>query len=180
MPRASRVASRTRPSSAASPRCPRSSSACRLAADSGSRGGPAPPSWSPPGARGAPGASRPGSRRARPCSPSSSPPRRRRAACARPSAPRRHRSARALRASIRRRVAPAPFLRRRPVRNARTSNRAGSPPATARARLGGSGYISDFPLERIFRDARVSRIYEGTSQIMQLVIARQLLKAASA
>ncbi len=46
--------------------------------------------------------------------------------------------------------------------------------------LGGSGYISDFPLERIFRDARVSRIYEGTSQIMQLVIARQLLKAASA
>lgn len=41
--------------------------------------------------------------------------------------------------------------------------------------LGGSGYIADYPLERIFRDARVSRIYEGTSQIMQLVIAKELL-----
>lgn len=43
--------------------------------------------------------------------------------------------------------------------------------------LGGAGYTCDFPLERIFRDARVSRIYEGTSQIMQLVIAKQLLKS---
>ncbi|MCK9510163.1 MAG: acyl-CoA dehydrogenase family protein [Pigmentiphaga sp.] len=43
--------------------------------------------------------------------------------------------------------------------------------------LGGAGYIADYPLERIFRDARVARIYEGTSQIMQLVIARQLLKS---
>jgi len=42
--------------------------------------------------------------------------------------------------------------------------------------LGGSGYIADYPLERIFRDARVSRIYEGTSQIMQVVIARDLLR----
>lgn len=42
--------------------------------------------------------------------------------------------------------------------------------------LGGSGYIADYPLERIYRDARVSRIYEGTSQIMQLVIAKELLK----
>ena len=41
--------------------------------------------------------------------------------------------------------------------------------------LGGSGYIAEYPLERIFRDARVSRIYEGTSQIMQLVIAKDLL-----
>jgi len=42
--------------------------------------------------------------------------------------------------------------------------------------LGGSGYITEYPLERIYRDARVSRIYEGTSQIMQLVIAKDLLK----
>lgn len=42
--------------------------------------------------------------------------------------------------------------------------------------LGGSGYIADYPLERIYRDARVSRIYEGTSQIMQLVIAKDLLR----
>lgn len=43
--------------------------------------------------------------------------------------------------------------------------------------LGGSGYIADYPLERIYRDARVSRIYEGTSQIMQLVIAKDLLRS---
>lgn len=42
--------------------------------------------------------------------------------------------------------------------------------------LGGSGYIADYPLERIYRDARVFRIYEGTSQIMQLVIAKELLR----
>lgn len=42
--------------------------------------------------------------------------------------------------------------------------------------LGGSGYLADYPLERIFRDARVARIYEGTSQIMQLIIAKDLLR----
>ena len=41
--------------------------------------------------------------------------------------------------------------------------------------LGGSGYLADYPLERIYRDARVARIYEGTSQVMQVVIARDLL-----
>jgi acyl-CoA dehydrogenase len=41
--------------------------------------------------------------------------------------------------------------------------------------FGGSGYIAEYPQERIYRDARVARIYEGTSQIMQLVIARDLL-----
>jgi acyl-CoA dehydrogenase len=45
--------------------------------------------------------------------------------------------------------------------------------------LGGSGYIADYPLERILRDARVSRIYEGTSQIMQLIIAKDLLRRRS-
>lgn len=42
--------------------------------------------------------------------------------------------------------------------------------------FGGSGYIADFPVERFFRDLRVFRIYEGTTQIQQLVIARELLK----
>ena len=40
--------------------------------------------------------------------------------------------------------------------------------------LGGYGYLSDFPLERIYRDVRVCRIYEGTSDIQRMVIARNL------
>ena len=40
--------------------------------------------------------------------------------------------------------------------------------------LGGYGYLSDFPLERIYRDVRVSQIYEGTSDIQKLVISRAL------
>jgi len=41
---------------------------------------------------------------------------------------------------------------------------------------GGSGYIRGIPVERLYRDVRLSRIYEGTSQIQQLVIARELLR----
>jgi acyl-CoA dehydrogenase len=41
---------------------------------------------------------------------------------------------------------------------------------------GGAGYIRGVPVERFYRDARLFRIYEGTSQILQLVIARQLLR----
>ena len=43
---------------------------------------------------------------------------------------------------------------------------------------GASGYATDFPLERLYRDARVYPIFEGTSQIQRLVIARQLLRGA--
>jgi alkylation response protein AidB-like acyl-CoA dehydrogenase len=39
---------------------------------------------------------------------------------------------------------------------------------------GGSGYVSDFPVERIYRDVRVCQIYEGTSDIQRLVIGRAL------
>ncbi|WP_193368067.1 acyl-CoA dehydrogenase family protein [Pelagibius marinus] len=39
---------------------------------------------------------------------------------------------------------------------------------------GGYGYLSDFPVERIYRDVRVCQIYEGTSDIQRLVIARQI------
>jgi len=38
--------------------------------------------------------------------------------------------------------------------------------------LGGYGYVSDFPVERIFRDVRVSQIYEGTSDVQRIVISR--------
>ncbi|HAN54259.1 MAG TPA: acyl-CoA dehydrogenase, partial [Pseudomonas sp.] len=40
--------------------------------------------------------------------------------------------------------------------------------------LGGYGYLSDFPVERIYRDVRVCQIYEGTSDIQRLVISRNL------
>jgi len=41
---------------------------------------------------------------------------------------------------------------------------------------GGAGYCSDFPVERYFRDARITEIYEGTTEIQKLVIARHLLR----
>ena len=40
--------------------------------------------------------------------------------------------------------------------------------------LGGYGYLNDFPLERIYRDVRISQIYEGTSDIQRIVIAREI------
>ncbi len=40
--------------------------------------------------------------------------------------------------------------------------------------LGGYGYLNDFPLARIYRDVRVCQIYEGTSDIQRMVIARNL------
>lgn len=42
---------------------------------------------------------------------------------------------------------------------------------------GGYGYVKDFPVERYYRDVRVTRIYEGTSHIQKLIIARQILDA---
>lgn len=44
---------------------------------------------------------------------------------------------------------------------------------------GGYGYTTDFPVERAYRDVRVTRIYEGTSEIQRLVIARALLRGQS-
>ncbi|PWV57766.1 acyl-CoA dehydrogenase family protein [Plasticicumulans acidivorans] len=45
---------------------------------------------------------------------------------------------------------------------------------------GGAGYISEYGIERFFRDVRLFRIYEGTTQIQQLVIARNMIRAAVA
>lgn len=44
---------------------------------------------------------------------------------------------------------------------------------------GGYGYSKDYPIERYFRDARVTEIYEGTNEIQQMVIARELMKSTS-
>jgi alkylation response protein AidB-like acyl-CoA dehydrogenase len=42
--------------------------------------------------------------------------------------------------------------------------------------LGGYGYISEYPVERMMRDAKITQIYEGTNQIQRLVIAREMLR----
>ena len=44
---------------------------------------------------------------------------------------------------------------------------------------GGAGYINEYPVERFYRDVRLLRLYEGTTQIQQLIIGRELLRQAS-
>ena len=41
---------------------------------------------------------------------------------------------------------------------------------------GGMGYMREYPIERLYRDARVNRIFEGTNEIQHIVIARDVLK----
>ncbi|MEK9966656.1 MAG: acyl-CoA dehydrogenase family protein [Rhodospirillaceae bacterium] len=45
--------------------------------------------------------------------------------------------------------------------------------------FGGAGYMAEYPIERFYRDVRLLRIYEGTSQIQQIVIARNMLRDAA-
>jgi acyl-CoA dehydrogenase len=44
---------------------------------------------------------------------------------------------------------------------------------------GGAGYMAEYPVERFYRDVRLFRVYEGTTQIQQLIIARNLIRAAA-
>jgi alkylation response protein AidB-like acyl-CoA dehydrogenase len=41
--------------------------------------------------------------------------------------------------------------------------------------LGGYGYTTEYPVERMMRDAKITQLYEGTQQIQRLIIARDLL-----
>jgi acyl-CoA dehydrogenase len=41
---------------------------------------------------------------------------------------------------------------------------------------GGAGYISEYAVERLYRDVRLFRLYEGTTQIQQMIIARNMIK----
>ena len=42
--------------------------------------------------------------------------------------------------------------------------------------LGGYGYIREYPVERMMRDAKITQIYEGTQEIQRLVVAREMLR----
>ena len=42
--------------------------------------------------------------------------------------------------------------------------------------LGGYGYIKEYPVERMMRDAKITQIYEGTNEIQRLVVAREMLR----
>jgi alkylation response protein AidB-like acyl-CoA dehydrogenase len=46
--------------------------------------------------------------------------------------------------------------------------------------LGGYGYIQEYPVERMMRDAKITQIYEGTNQVQRLVIAREMLRETRA
>jgi alkylation response protein AidB-like acyl-CoA dehydrogenase len=44
--------------------------------------------------------------------------------------------------------------------------------------FGGYGYMRDYPVERLFRDAKITEVYEGTSEIQRIIIARELYAAS--
>ena len=46
--------------------------------------------------------------------------------------------------------------------------------------LGGYGYVADYPVERMMRDAKITQIYEGTNEIQRVVIARALTRSRTA
>ena len=67
----------------------------------------------------------------------------------------------------------------RPTRRSWASLRVGdgeAPDGAAIRVLGGYGYTKEFPVERFYRDAKITEIYEGTSEIQRLVIARSVLE----
>lgn len=70
-----------------------------------------------------------------------------------------------------------PFAREASMAKLFASEAAQKATYTALQLHGGAGYIRDYPLERFARDARITTIYEGTSEIQRLIIAREVMKA---
>lgn len=70
-----------------------------------------------------------------------------------------------------------PFAREASMAKLFASEAAQKATYTALQLHGGAGYIQEYPLERLARDARITTIYEGTSEIQRLVIAREALKS---
>ena len=69
-----------------------------------------------------------------------------------------------------------PFIKEAAMAKVFASETSGFVTSKALQIHGGYGYTKDYPLERYFRDAKITEIYEGTSEIMRMVIARSLLR----
>jgi alkylation response protein AidB-like acyl-CoA dehydrogenase len=72
-----------------------------------------------------------------------------------------------------------PFSKQASMAKLFASEKANNACYTALQLMGGYGYIKEFPLERYSRDVRITTIYEGTSEIQRVIIARELLKEIS-
>ena len=69
-----------------------------------------------------------------------------------------------------------PFCRQASIAKLTASDAAMRVTTDAVQVLGGNGYTRDYPVERLFRDAKVTQIFEGTNQIQRMVIGRDLLR----
>jgi len=69
-----------------------------------------------------------------------------------------------------------PFAKAASMAKLFSSEKANEACYSALQMLGGYGYIKEYPLERYARDVRITSIYEGTSEIQRVIIARELLK----
>ncbi|OGN96075.1 MAG: acyl-CoA dehydrogenase [Chloroflexi bacterium RBG_13_51_18] len=69
-----------------------------------------------------------------------------------------------------------PYVKEAAMAKVFASEVSGSVTSKALQIHGGYGYTKDFPVERYFRDAKITEIYEGTSEIMRMTIARSILK----
>ncbi|HWE87980.1 MAG TPA: acyl-CoA dehydrogenase family protein [Pseudonocardiaceae bacterium] len=78
--------------------------------------------------------------------------------------------------AARRRDAGLPFVRQAAIAKLVATDAAMKVTTDAVQVLGGAGYTRDFPVERYFREAKVTQIFEGTNQIQRMVIARELRK----